>query len=172
MCSNTIHLVRIVAMWRLRGSAPKVSLEQTVYRIRQGRIQRLQKESRYLEVCEIRRARLTACERLYRYTLKIRNSGVVTASDLVSDTIRDRYLMRYRRAVTPGISSRCRCTLRRWGSIGSSRDVRCRAVVGEPMKKLVEISEFWLGRYAKAIRRFSSLTLSAQVLVQLSDIAY
>ncbi len=77
-------------MWRLRESAPKVSLEQTVYRIRQGRIQRLQKESRYLEVCEIWRARLTACERLYRYTLKIRNSGVVTASDLVSDAIQAR----------------------------------------------------------------------------------
>ncbi len=40
------------------------------------------------------------------------------------------------------------------------------------MKKLLEISEFWLGSYATAIRRFSSLTLSAQVLVQLSDIAY
>jgi hypothetical protein len=79
--------------------------------------------------------------------------------------------MRYKRAGTPQIYA-VPPHLSRWGSIVSSRDLRCRAVVGDPMKKLVEISEFWLGRYAKAIRRFSSLTVSAQVLVQLSDIAY
>ncbi len=79
--------------------------------------------------------------------------------------------MRYKRTGTPQIYA-VPPHLSPWGSIVSSRDLRCRAVVGEPMKKLVEISEFWLGRYAKAIRRFSSQTVSAQVLVQLSDIAY